>query len=227
MSYDILRRAKKTENNSSSHVCTGPRLQQTHTHKFWTPAVVVLLLGARNTYQVSYIIPSIPAIVSLVLLCKTPACCACMSSSCVSQKKMRDIYVVSHLFVSLDRLMFMMKYSVDRREEEWGAYAYGRLYGRRYACLPSHSNFTRDNLLLCGADVMKHLKRVVLACSRTSIIHKSVNGAASPTLTHSSRRVTSLICESKRAEKLRDLEIFNSSKQQNSRYRSQSWISIL
>ena len=28
-----------------------------------------------------------------------------------------------------------------------------------------HSNFTRDNLLLCGADMMKHSKIVVLAYS--------------------------------------------------------------
>ena len=60
----------------------------------------------------------------------------------------------------------------------------------RYVCLPSHSNFTRDHLLLCGADMMKHSKIVVLAYSlaRTTRTRSRIvavrrrKGAASSTL---------------------------------------------
>ena len=67
---------------------------------------------------------------------------------------------------------------------------YEQFYGRRCVCLPSHSNFTRDYLLLCGADMMKHSKIVVLAYSlaRTTRTRSRIvavrrrKGAASPTL---------------------------------------------
>ena len=70
---------------------------------------------------------------------------------------------------------------------------YGQLYGRRYVCLPFHSNFTRDNLLLCGADMMKHTEVVVLAYSlerttRTTRTRRRIvavcrsKGTASPAL---------------------------------------------
>ena len=43
-------------------------------------------------------------------------------------------------------------------------YIYGQLYGWPYVCLPSHSNSTRDNLLLlCGADMIEELEN---SCAR-------------------------------------------------------------
>ena len=59
----------------------------------------------------------------------------------------------------------------------------------------SHSNFTRDNIFLSGADMMKHSKIVVLAYSlarmtrtkRRSTDIRKRKGAASPTPTESER----------------------------------------